>query len=379
MILAGCASRIVRHPVPLDLASEVHPIGMSAAIRAWGDGSSSDFQSEVTESLRQVRAAYGDQQARDILVLSGGGANGAFGAGLLCGWTASGKRPTFRVVTGVSAGAIIATFAYLGSSYDAQLKELATKVSMQDVFVPKALAAALGSDSLSSTAPLVRLVERFYDQRVLDAVAAEHSKGRRLYVGTTNLDAQRSVVWDMGAIASHHSPQALSLFRQVILASSAIPIYFPPIYIDVEARGRKYDEMHVDGSIIQQFVLYGYAVSPQSPGGATRPSAGPVPKVYAIRNGKIAPEPQAVTPGLFPIDNRAITTLTKSQAIGDIYQAYAMTRVQGLDFNLAFIPDDFNMQGLQAIEEFDTRSMIALFNCGYSLGRSDYPWRKTPP
>jgi hypothetical protein len=378
--LTGCAGRITRNPVPDDLRDDAHVPGMPPGIRAWGDGFSPDFEQSVIESFRQVRAAYGDHPPRDILALSGGGADGAFGAGILCGWTDAGDRPTFRLVTGVSAGAIIATFAFLGPDYDQQLKTLATTVSTKDVFRWKLLTTALGSDSLASTEPLVRLIERYYDQPLLDAVAAQHARGRRLYVGTTDLDAQRPVVWDMGAIASVRSPAALTLFRQVILASGAIPAYFPPVYIPVEARGRPYDEMHVDGGTVEQILLYGDAVSPRSvPPSVRAPPHETPPEVYIIRNAKVSPEPQPVEPRLLPIAGRSIATLTKYQAIGDLYRIYWVTRRDGLDFNLAYVPDDFRAPGAETFEGFDPKVMAALFECGYTLRTKGNPWHKTPP
>jgi predicted patatin/cPLA2 family phospholipase len=379
LLLAGCAARIVRHPVPDDLRDHAHIPGVRPGIRAWGDSFSPAFQQSVADSFRQVRAAYRDRQPRDILAISGGGADGAFGAGLLCGWTAAGNRPVFRLVTGVSAGAIIATFAFLGPEYDGKLKELATTVSTREVFRWKALTVALGSDSLTSTAPLVRLIERYYDQPLLDAVAAEHAKGRRLYVATTDLDAQRPVIWDMGAIASSGSPQTLALFRQVILASGAIPAYFPPVYLHVQARGQPYDEMHVDGGTVQEVILYGEAVSPQALAPELHPPTTPPPKVYIIRNAKVAPEAQSVEPRLLPIAGRSIATLTKYQALGDLYRIYTITQRDGFDFNLAYIPDDFQDPATDTIQGFDPQLMTALFNRGYSLSKSKLHWHKTPP
>ena len=379
MIFAGCASPVVRNPLPEDLRGEARVPGAPPGVRAWGDAFSPDFQQSVIDSFRQVQAAYGDDPPRDILALSGGGADGAFGAGFLSGWSDAGNRPTFRLVTGVSAGAIIATFAFLGPDYDEQLKTLSTTVSTKDVFRWRSLTAALGSDSLASTEPLVHLIERYYDQRVLDAVAAQHAKGRRLYVGTTDLDAQRPVIWDMGAIASVGSPAALALFRQVILASSAIPAYFPPVFITVEARGRQYDEMHVDGGTVQNVLLYGDAVSPQALPADVRAPRDPPPKVYIIRNAKVSPEPEPVEPRLLAVAGRSIATLTKYQAISDLYRIHSVTRRDGFDFNLAYVPDDFRFPSPDTVENFDPQAMSALFECGYSLSRNGYPWHRTPP
>jgi hypothetical protein len=379
LTLAGCAGPAARHPVPDNLRDEARVPGMPPGIRTWGDRFSPVFKRGVIESYRQVQEAYSDRPPRDVLALSGGGADGAFGAGVLCGWTTAGDRPVFRLVTGVSAGAIIATFAFLGPAYDDRLKELATSISTRDVLRWKGLIVALGSDSLTSTEPLAHLLEHYFDGPTLEAVAREHAKGRRLYVGTTDLDAQRPVIWDMGAIASSHEPGAAALFRQVIRASSAIPAYFPPVYLPVEARGGHYDEMHVDGGTVQQFLLYGDAISPQALVGEVRPAAGTPPRVYVVRNAKIDPEPQAVEPRLLPIAGRSVATLTKYQTVGDLYRVYFVTRRDGFDFNFAFIPADFPGSASNTLQGFDRNLMTALFNSGYSLGLAGHAWHKTPP
>ena len=201
----------------------------------------------------------------NFLALSGGAGDGAFGAGILCGWTAAGTRPRFKLVTGISTGALIALFAFLGPEYDAKLKELYTTISDQDIYTGYGLLKLVLSRGISegvaSTEPLARLLERLIDENMLQAIAAEHNKGRRLLVGTTQLDAQRRVIWNMGAIAASHHPDALKLFRQVLLASVSTPVAFNPVYIKVKAAGQDYDEMHVDGGVKVQVMLYGDALN----------------------------------------------------------------------------------------------------------------------
>jgi predicted acylesterase/phospholipase RssA len=193
-------------------------------------------------SIRQELAAQPGKPAGvfatptvDILAISGGGADGAFGAGLLCGWTKHGDRPRFKLVTGVSTGSLIAPFAFLGPEYDARLKEVYTTISTKNIYQVRSLLKMLRSDSIADTWPLAELAAKSMDDDLLRAIAAEHQKGRRLFVGTTNLDAQRLVIWDMGAIAAIGTPEAFKLFRRILLASAAIPVMFPPIYLEVEA------------------------------------------------------------------------------------------------------------------------------------------------
>ena len=185
------------------------------------------------------------------LALSGGGSGGAFGAGILTGWTTAGTRPTFDVVSGVSTGALIAPFAFLGSSYDPTLAELYTSGIAETLVRPRPIIGLLGA-ALSDPAPLRRLVERYVTDDMLRKIAAEHSKGRRLFVVTTNLDAQRTVIWDMGAIAAHGHEQALVLFRNVLIASASIPAVFPPVMIEVTMNGKRFQEMHSDGGATTQ-------------------------------------------------------------------------------------------------------------------------------
>jgi predicted acylesterase/phospholipase RssA len=191
----------------------------------------------------------------DYLVLSGGGGNGAFGAGLLAGWTAHGSRPEFQIVSGVSTGALIAPFAFLGPAYDGTLRDVYTRYSTEDLVESRSLLSIVRGDAALSTARLRALIAHYLDDAVIAAIAAEGARGRSLFVGTTNLDAGRPVVWDITRIAAHGTPAARELIYDVILASTAIPGAFPPVMIQVEAHGLRYDEMHVDGGVTSQLFL----------------------------------------------------------------------------------------------------------------------------
>ena len=263
-LVQGCATLRPRTTLPENLESKVEVPGMPG-VRAWGDEVSEVFTEFTIEAARQERAAFGDAIAKtpvSFLALSGGGDDGAFGAGLLCGWTVHGDRPRFKMVTGISTGALIAPFAFLGASYDHVLRHVYTGVTSSDIFRQKSLLTVLWRESVADTAPLARLLELYVDEAMLAEVAAQHKKGRRLIIGTTQLDAQRLVLWDMGAIATSGHPDAIKLFRKVMLASASIPGAFPPQYIKVEAGGGFYDEMHVDGGTTAQVILYETALDP---------------------------------------------------------------------------------------------------------------------
>ena len=264
IILQGCATLKPRNPLPQDLESQVKLPGIPGA-RAWGDEVNESFTRYFLESMKQEKAAFGKDFAKKpgiFLALSGGGDDGAFGAGVLCGWTAHGDRPQFKLVTGISTGALIAPFAFLGSSYDETLRHLYTGISSQDILRKNSLLTVLWRESLADTKPLANMLERYVDEAMVAEVAAEHKKGRRLIIGTTQLDAQRLVLWDMGAIASSGSPDAVKLFRKIMLTSASIPGAFPPQYIKVEADGNFYEEMHVDGGTTAEVVLYESALKP---------------------------------------------------------------------------------------------------------------------
>jgi hypothetical protein len=314
----------------------------------------------------------------NILAISGGGGDGAFGAGLLCGWTATGTRPSFKLVTGVSTGALTAPFAFLGPAYDDKLKQVYTTITSKDIFrLRSLLAILLRPDAIVLNDPLAKLTAEVVDEKMLKDVATEHLKGRRLLISTTALDAQRPVVWNMGAIAASGHPNALGLFRNIMIASAAVPVAFPPIYIKVEADGQRFDEMHVDGGVSNQVFLYGPMLKPLK---FNKNTDDGLPKreahVYIIRNTQLRPDWQNVRPSLRSIGSRSISSLIRAQGIGDLFRIYVTTQRDQFDFNLTFIPDylDVNRE-----DEFDNRVMNLLFEAGYKLAKQGYHWRNVPP
>jgi Patatin-like phospholipase len=334
----------------------------------------------VKEKWAQVRAhrpellAKGRRPVVNFLALSGGGSDGAFGAGVLGGWTASGKRPEFDVVTGVSTGALTAPFAFLGPKYDAALKVVFTQSNTKDIAIPEPVRGLLGGDSLASNAPLAKVVGYYVNDEFLKEVAAEHMKGRRLLIGTTNLDAERPVVWDMGAIATSGRPEALELFRTVLLSSAAIPAVFPPGLIKVAADGALYDEMHVDGGATREVFLMPTQFMAKKVDG--RLGISPIRRAYIIRNGHVAPEYKPVKARTLSIAGRAVSSLIKSQGVGDLYELYLFAKRNNMDYNLAYIPADFIDTSTQA---FDPVYMGKLYDLGFRLAQAGYPWQKTPP
>lgn len=368
LVLVGCAGVPDRIPYTRSEQAIAVVDGMPDDIRVWADASLSTFE----PSLRQL----GDRLRRTgepmrLLALSGGADRGAYGAGFLNGWTMSGDRPEFLAVSGVSTGALIAPYAFLGSAYDDKLREVFTEVDARDIFRVRGLAGLLG-DGLVSDKPLREMVAKHVTPELLEAIAAEHRKGRVLLVATTNLDAQRGVIWDMGRIAEVGTPRALEVFRNVLLASASIPAIFPPKFIEVNADGRRYKEMHVDGGATRQVLTLPNAVLisqalPQLPRGSA---------IYTIINNQLAPEFKVMRASTIPIAERAISTLIKSSAQQTVQQTWEFTQDRRIRFQLTFIGNDFvdKYPG-----PFNQEYMNALFQYGLARGKQGTQWRTRPP
>jgi predicted acylesterase/phospholipase RssA len=321
-----------------------------------------------------TRGEVGPLPPAAFLALSGGGDNGAFGAGVLSGWTIAGNRPYFKLVTGISTGALIAPFAFLGPAYDGHLKAFFTTTSAHDVLETRSLLKGLTSDAMADTAPLRRLIERHMDRALLDAIAAEYANGRELWIGTTNLDSMQRYIWNMTRIAASKDPKARELFISLMLASAAIPGAFPPVLIDVEIDGKKYQEMHVDGGAMAQVFVYPLGLDFDAL--ATRYYAERQRSLYIIRNARIDAEWAQTTRRTYSIAERAITSLIQAQGVGDLFRIYLQAERDGLDFKLAHIPASFNAPHK---EEFDPDYMHALFDVGFELAAKGYPWLDAPP
>ena len=278
------------------------------------------------------------------------------------------------MVTGISTGALTAPYAFLGPAYDGQLKEVYTTITDDDVMRNTGPLGAVFGSSLTDNSPLKALVARYVTPELVDRIGAENAKGRRLLVGTTNLDAQRPVVWDMTAIAASRNPDRVQLFRDVLIASAAIPGIFPPQLIRVQADGKLYEELHVDGGTTTQAFLLSAENSLKDVDKALR-----FPRkraLYVIMNGTFAPQAEKTETKTLAIATRSISTLIKNQSIGDAYKMYAQSQRDGVSFNIASIPADFTVK---AKSEFDQGYMRKLYDLGYRLGQGTGVWEKTPP
>lgn len=324
----------------------------------------------------------GVSATRHFLAISGGGDDGAFGAGLLVGWSERGDRPEFDVVTGVSTGSLSAPFVFLGRSFDPQLKAVYTETSAGDIFEKRApLIGAIAGDALTNNAPLRAMISGYFDDAMVRKIAEEYGKGRLLFILTTNLDQGRPVIWNIGAIASSNNPKARELIVDVLLASTSIPVVFPPVMLDLTVGGEKLQEMHVDGGTIAQAFLYPPSVSLRT----VAARAGVSDKnfrterkrvAYVIRNGRFTRAEESVQLRTISIAREALSTMITSSGVNDTYRMYLLARRDGVAFNLASIGDDFDVPYKGP---FDKGYMQSLFAYGYQKGRAGYSWQKAPP
>lgn len=378
---AGCSTPPRGPGVPAAATQRATVLGGLTNARFWADTQAPELSEEALRALdrerEHLRATTGGSDRlppASFLGISGGSDNGAFGAGLLVGWTASGTRPEFKLVTGVSTGGLTAPLAFLGPDYDGALREVFTGVRASDIYAQRGYLEIPFDDAMADTAPLYRLIARHVDERMLAAIAREYGKGRLLLVGTTNLDVMRPVIWNVGAIAASGHPQALPLVRKILLASASIPAAFPPVLIDVEVDGQPFQELHVDGGAVAQLFLYPSAVTA---GHDLR--RGPLARerrAYVIRNARLEPEAEHVRRSVFSIAGRAISSMIHYSGSNDLFRLYAISRRDGVDFNLAYIGPDFAVEHREA---FDPAYMRALFEHAYAKARVGYPWLKVPP
>jgi Patatin-like phospholipase len=345
VVKKGPAQKDQQDRPPLTAEDEAHAVipGIADA-RAWGD-SEADF----APLLPKVEGPW--------LAISGGGADGAFGGGVLAGWSESGTRPEFAVVTGASIGALVAPFAFLGPRYDEEIRKNFTTITSADIFEDR-----ITRDSLFDYWPLKRLIEQRVTPKLLSDIAAEHARGRRLYIATTNLDAGRRVVWNMGAIAAKGDDKAIKLFRDVLLASSSIPGFFSPVGIEVEANGKQFEEMHSDGTLTAPFFVVPESMF--SPGTTSPP---PLRQLYVLVNAKVAPEfsvPSRSIPGVL---GRSIAVALQSALRAEILLVYVGAQRHKIELHIAHVDPTFNypIRGV-----FDGKYMQALYDVGVAAGKN---------
>jgi predicted patatin/cPLA2 family phospholipase len=378
--LPACASLDRGPAVPRGRTQEASVLGLPNE-RFFPVTGTGPLQQEFNEAILRQTARLGVKSPFDLpklqfLAVSGGGENGAFGAGLLCGWTAQGTRPEFELVTGISTGALTAPFAFLGPAYDAKLRAVYTGLDPSQVLTARFITAALFDDAMADNAPLFKTISKYLDDQMMADIAKAYDAGRLLLIASTDLDAQQPVIWNIGAIAKSGHPKAPDTIRRVLLASAAIPGAFPPTMFDVTLDGKKYSEMHVDGGAFAQTFLYPSALA----AGRLQRMRAKLPVIpmeaFIIRNGRLDPDWATVERQTLGIAGRAVSTMITAAGYNDVVRIYFTTQRDNVGYNLAFIGSDFDKE-LPA--PFDPGYMRALFDYGYQRARRGYDWSKVPP
>lgn len=300
-----------------------------------------------------------------MLALSGGGEDGAFGAGALSGWTANGTRPAFDLVTGVSTGALIAPFAFLGSAHDDALRAVFTQHDASDIATLRPTNALFG-DALYDTTPLAQLIEQFTPPAILEAIAARHAAGARLFVVTSELDSARASVWDMGRIAQAGN---YDLFRAVLRASAALPGLFPPVQIGYRSGVTETIESHIDGGVHMQFLAI--------PTFAFKEADTRVPKgrIFILINNTLDPTPQTTTRSALGISQQALMTTSRASAAAAVTATQLFAHQNGLDLSIAAI-DPMSGVVYDPSDRFSSTYMKAMFRHGYDRGASGLLWSR---
>lgn len=314
----------------------------------------------------------------NVIAISGAGQYASYAAGLLVGWTARGDRPDFDVVTGISSGALIAVFAYLGPKYDGELQRLFTTLTRREIFTFVPVTAHIARDqSLTSADPLKRLIERTVTDEFLADLCCAHQSGRRLFIGTGNLHTRRLVVWDVGAIACSGRPDSGDLIRKLLLASGSIPGLSPAVPIEVEVNGCKVTELHGDGGgIAQTFVRFGPDMPRHDP---THPTAKWLAgsNLYVIAGGKLYLDVLEGKLGFVSRATGAVSATLYALFRADAWRLFTLCSVSGMRFHMTPLPEDLDVPASSMT--FDPAAQRRMFTAGYDLMRCGNPWRATPP
>ncbi len=369
----GCACRKHHEQAPTPAAAGLNTnnlIDPSAQVPA-DLAAGPEFRSQVGDGT------FGPQpnplsHRRSVLCLSAGGTYGAYSAGILCGWSGRGDRPQFDVVTGVSTGAMIAPFAFLGPRYDRQIKDFFTRTESRDIYRIRPFRLVV-AESLADNSPLAERIDRMLTVELLRQIAREHVRGRRLYIGTTEAEGRRFVIWDIGEIATRGTEQDRQLIKQVLLGSSAIPGFFPAARIPVTVNGQRFIEKHIDGAATQSLFFRPPYVPPDRAGENLLDDVD----VYAVVAGKLYADPRVSKPKAIKIATTDVSTIIYAQARGDLQRIWSECARKGMRFHLTALRPEFPTP--KTSMQFDPKAMTAMFNEGVQQSLGGTAWRSTPP
>lgn len=369
LLLTACSVKSRTYEAPSIKEYQKAHIAGYKHIRYWGDKTA--HYTYTRSNIKRLGANKSFRKRIDILALSGGAEDGAYGAGFLKGWSERGDRPNFTVVTGISTGALMAPFAFLGPKYDNVIQRLYTESSQKNIVLFSPIETLFGA-SLGDTAPLRKILTEEINDAFVAELAKEARKGRMLQIGTTNLDAQRPVVWDITKIALSGRSDAPKLIRDIMLASASIPGAFPPVLIDVVINGKRHQEVHVDGGVTRQIFVYPRDLDIRKLQRMLH--MHPQKNMWLIRNTKVAPEYKPVSLSLTDIAERSFYTLTKYHGLGDLVNITSLAERDGFHVYITNVPMSFDVP-LEAF--FDKKYMKALYQVGYEKGRSKSAWQTT--
>ncbi|MGR5144425.1 patatin-like phospholipase family protein [Photobacterium sp. DNB23_23_1] len=365
VLLSACSST-ERSADPLTYTMMPHSF---EEIRMWDEFNPEGLNAMIQTNTDSWIEEHQNKPSLNYLALSGGGFNGAFSAGILTAWTEQGDRPHFDVVTGISTGAIVSVFAFLGSDYDDVLTELYTETDFNDLFRYRNLFSLVRHQSILDTSPFEQKVRQIVTDDLVREIAKQTESGRQLMIGTANIDNQRLALWNIGRIANYGTPQATALIQELIIASSSVPGAFPARKIEFEQGGQHFDELHVDGGVVRQVFF--------TPSWVDLSDIKVEQNLYVIRNGSLKSDFQPVSYRLSHISERAINTLMLNQGIGDVEHIYHNAHQQGMNFNLAYIDEDF--EAPEEASPYSGEFMTALFGYSYQKMQGGNAWQAAPP
>jgi hypothetical protein len=361
--MAACTT-VPRHPAPTTMAGLMAPVGFPSTVRFLGIDQR--YQAAHGEEIqKRVRAAMGAGPL-NILAISGGGSGGAFGAGALIGLDRRGERPPFAVVTGVSTGALLAPFAFLGPDWDQQLTEAYTSGGSEHLLQSRSFGFLFRS-SIYKGQPLLDLVNHFVTDALIQAVARESAKGRLLLVATTYLEKGETVIWDMGAIATQGGEAARTLFRDVLVASASIPGLFPPILIHVESSGVSYDEMHVDGGTTVPF-FFAPEIAEIMPIAFDELRGA---NLYVLINGQLIAPQKMTADKTVAILKQSFAAQMNHSSRTALELSAAFAQLHGMNFRFSRIPSEYPFQGPLNL---NSASMQALFTYAAGCAEQGHFW-----
>lgn len=380
ILIGGCSDpKNQNQYLPKELLLKADILGYDG-VRFYSDNEESiaallqDRIMAIKRSSKNTNALV-DDHIETYLSISGGGANGAYAAGILNGWLETGKKPKFDIVTGISSGALIAPFAYLGVNYKKNMRDAFTTYSTKDLSDDNIILAILGlRKAISSNEKLKEVINKNITPELVSEIAIEYQKGRMLLIGTTNIQAQEPVIWDIGAIAISNKPDSTQLIQSIILASVSIPEKYPPVPFFSEFNGQKYEEHHVDGGLTREVFLFPSSLQLNKANVLFKKR--PKRIAYIIRSGNIVADYENKDYSMVDLLRRSISSLIKTQAIGDLYRISYFCKKNDIEFKLEYIPKEF----LRTNNEFfDKDYMSELYNLGYQHGLKGGLWKNTPP